>query len=152
MGRRLPCQGQRLLHIVLMLHVCPFRGTLSPLINAGHICPNYPYTIHDGRNHHGQTTHHRSLRSAIWKQELLRTTDALKDAYTRFNCVCDSELIEASIYEISALKARCNYLLRRIKELSGEAVPSAIPRARPVQAAAAAASAPEEAPAWLPAP
>ena len=36
------------------------------------------------------------------KQELLRTTDALKDAYTRFNCVCDSELIEASIYEISA--------------------------------------------------
>ena len=63
------------------------------------------------------------------KQELLRTTDALKDAYTRFNCVCDSELIEASIYEISA-----------------EAVPSAIPRARPVQAAAAAASAPEEAP------
>ena len=70
------------------------------------------------------------------KQELLRTTDALKDAYTRFNCVCDSELIEA----------RCNYLLRRIKELSGEAVPSAIPRARPVQAAAAAASAPEEAP------
>ena len=69
------------------------------------------------------------------KQELLRTTDALKP-----------ELIEASIYEISALKARCNYLLRRIKELSGEAVPSAIPRARPVQAAAAAASAPEEAP------
>ena len=80
------------------------------------------------------------------KQELLRTTDALKDAYTRFNCVCDSELIEASIYEISALKARYSYLLRRIKELSGEAVPSAIPRARPVQAAAAAASAPEEAP------
>ena len=80
------------------------------------------------------------------QQELLRTNQALKDAYTRFNCVCDSELIEASIYEISALKARCNYLLRRIKELSGEAVPSAIPRARPVQAAAAAASAPEETP------
>ena len=50
------------------------------------------------------------------KQELLRTNDALKDAYTRFNCVCDSELIEASIYEISALKSRCNYLLRRIKQ------------------------------------
>ena len=73
------------------------------------------------------------------QQELLRTNQALKDAYTRFNCVCDSELIEASIYEISALKSRCNYLLRRIKELSGEAVPSAIPRAQPVQAAAAAA-------------
>ena len=77
------------------------------------------------------------------KQELLRTNEALKDAYTRFNCVCDSELIEASIYEISALKSRCNYLLRRIKELSGEAVPSAIPRAQPVQAAAAAAAAME---------
>lgn len=79
------------------------------------------------------------------KQELLRTNDALKDAYTRFNCVCDSELIEASIYEISALKARCNYLLRRIKELSGEAVPSAVPRAQPVRAAAAAAAAEEPA-------
>lgn len=76
------------------------------------------------------------------KQELLRTNDALKDAYTRFNCVCDSELIEASIYEISALKARCNYLLRRIKEQSGEAVPSAVPCAHPVQAAPAV---PEEA-------
>ena len=74
------------------------------------------------------------------KQELLRTNDALKDAYIRFNCVCDSELIEASIYEISALKARCNYLLRRIKELSGEPVPSAVPRAQPVLAAAAAAA------------
>ena len=50
--------------------------------------------------------------------------------------------------DMQAMKKRKkpNYLLRRIKELSGEAVPSAIPRARPVQAAAAAASAPEEAP------
>lgn len=76
------------------------------------------------------------------KQELLNTTQALKDAYIRFNLVCDSELIDASIYEISALKARCNYLLRRIKELSGEPVPSAVPRAHPVQAASAAAEEP----------
>ena len=76
------------------------------------------------------------------KQELLNTTQALKDAYIRFNLVCDSELIDASIYEISALKARCNYLLRRIKELSGESVPSAVPRAHPVQAASAAAEEP----------
>ena len=55
------------------------------------------------------------------KQELLCTNDALKDAYIRFNCVCDSELIEASIYEISALKARCNYLIRAIKERSAPA-------------------------------
>ena len=82
----------------------------------------------------------------ILREELQQTNVALKCAYDKFNYVTEPELIEASIYEISALKARCNYLLRRIKELSGEAVPSAIPRARPVQAAAAAASAPEEAP------
>ena len=82
----------------------------------------------------------------ILREELQQTNVALKCAYDKFNYVTEPELVEASIYEISALKARCNYLLRRIKELSGEAVPSAIPRARPVQAAAAAASAPEEAP------
>ena len=81
----------------------------------------------------------------ILREELQQTNVALKCAYDKFNYVTEPELVEASIYEISALKARCNYLLRRIKELSGEAVPSAIPRARPVQAAAAA-SAPEEAP------
>ena len=82
----------------------------------------------------------------ILREELQQTNVALKCAYDKFNYVTEPELIEASIYEISALKARCNYLLRRIKELSGEAVPSAIPRARPVQAAAAVASAPEETP------
>ena len=71
------------------------------------------------------------------KQELLRTTDALKDAYTRFNCVCDSELIEASIYEISALKARYSYLLRCIKEQE----PAARSGGRTVSPAAVAASA-----------
>ena len=49
------------------------------------------------------------------QQELLRTNQALKDAYTRFDCVCDTDLIDACIYEINALKARSNYLLRRIK-------------------------------------
>ena len=82
----------------------------------------------------------------ILREELQQTNVALKCAYDKYNYVTEPELIEASIYEISALKARCNYLLRRIKELSGEAVPSAIPRARPVQAAAAVASAPEETP------
>ena len=67
------------------------------------------------------------------KQELLRTTDALKDAYTRFDCVCDTDLIDACIYEINALKARSNYLLRRIKARSGEDVPSGVPHAVPVR-------------------
>ena len=75
----------------------------------------------------------------ILREELQQTNVALKCAYDKFNYVTEPELIEASIYEISALKARCNYLLRRIKELSGEAVPYAVPRAQPVQAAAAAA-------------
>ena len=75
------------------------------------------------------------------QQELLRTNQALKDAYARFDCVCDSDLIDACIYEINALKARSNYLLRRIKARSGEAVASGVPHAVPVQTEAAVAAA-----------
>ena len=75
------------------------------------------------------------------KQELLRTNDALKDAYTRFDCVCDTDLIDACIYEINALKARSNYLLRRIKARSGEDVPSGVPHAVPVRTEDAAVAA-----------
>ena len=66
------------------------------------------------------------------QQELLRTNQALKDAYARFDCVCDSDLIDACIYEINALKARSNYILRCIKARSGQEVPSGIPHAVPV--------------------
>lgn len=75
------------------------------------------------------------------QQELLRTNQALKDAYTRFDCVCDTDLIDACIYEINALKARSNYLLRRIKARSGEDVPSGVPHAVPVRAEDAAVAA-----------
>lgn len=68
------------------------------------------------------------------ERELNATTQALKEAYTRFDYVCDSELIDACIYEINALKARSNYLLRRIKQYSGIPVPSGIPHAVPVEA------------------
>lgn len=68
------------------------------------------------------------------ERELNDTTQALKDAYTRFDYVCDSELIEACIFEINALKARSNYLLRRIKEHSGIPVASGMPQAVPVAA------------------
>ena len=64
------------------------------------------------------------------QQELLRTNQALKDAYTRFDCVCDTDLIDACIYEINALKAR-----------SGEDVPSGVPHAVPVRAEDAAVAA-----------
>ena len=33
----------------------------------------------------------------------------------------DPELVESSIYQISAVKARCNYLIRAIKERSAPA-------------------------------
>ena len=62
----------------------------------------------------------------------LSTTQALKEAYIRFDYACDSELIDACIFEINALKARSNYLLRRIKEQNGQIVPSGIPHAVPV--------------------
>ena len=55
--------------------------------------------------------------------------------------MCDSDLIDACIYEINALKARSNYLLRRIKARSGEAVASGVPHAVPVQTEAAVAAA-----------
>ncbi len=71
------------------------------------------------------------------ERELYITTQALKDAYTRFDYVCDSELIEACIFEINALKARSNYLLRCIKARSGQEVPSGIPHAVPVKKPAA---------------
>ena len=61
------------------------------------------------------------------ERELYSTTQALKEAYIRFDYV-----IDACIFEINALKARSNYLLRRIKEQNGQSVPSGIPHAVPV--------------------
>ena len=52
----------------------------------------------------------------ILREELQQTNVALKCAYDKFNYVTEPELVEASIYEISALKARYSYLLRCIKE------------------------------------
>ena len=57
----------------------------------------------------------------ILREELQQTNVALKCAYDKFNYVTEPELVEASIYEISALKARCNYLIRAIKERSAPA-------------------------------
>ena len=54
------------------------------------------------------------------REELQQTNVALKCAYDKFNYVTEPELVEASIYEISALKARYSYLLRCIKTQLGE--------------------------------
>ena len=51
--------------------------------------------------------------------ELSDTRFALSQAYAHFNRVTEPELIDASIFEISAVQARYNYLLRAIKERGG---------------------------------
>ena len=40
------------------------------------------------------------------ERELQANTQALKDAYLRFDYVCDNDLGESCIFEINALKAR----------------------------------------------
>ena len=54
------------------------------------------------------------------RQELEQINRQLKEAYDRFNYACEPELVEASIFEINALKARSDYLLRCIKTQLGE--------------------------------
>lgn len=52
---------------------------------------------------------------------LASTRTQINQAYGGFNCARDSDLIDSYVFEISALQARYNYLLKRVKEL--EAVP-----------------------------
>ena len=51
------------------------------------------------------------------ERELYSTTQALKEAYIRFDYVCDSELIDACIFEINALKARRQTYTENIQKL-----------------------------------
>ena len=67
---------------------------------------------------------HDSTRAQL-QRELHATGQALREAYDKFNYVSEPELVEASVYEISALKARYSYLLRQIKEGGTSAAPVA---------------------------
>ena len=58
---------------------------------------------------------------AMLRQELSAAQGELSQAYRQFNEAVDPELVESSIYQISAVKARCNYLIRAIKERSAPA-------------------------------
>ncbi len=49
------------------------------------------------------------------KAELLNAQCDLAQAYRQFDQALDPELVESCIYQISADKARCNYLIRAIK-------------------------------------
>ena len=59
----------------------------------------------------------------ILKAELLEAQWEL--ACAKFDHALDPELVESCIYQISAVKARCNYLIRAIKERSPEAAAAA---------------------------
>ena len=59
------------------------------------------------------------------KEELQVAQSELAFAYRQFNQATDPELVESCVYQISAVKARCNYLIRAIKEHSPEAVAAA---------------------------
>ena len=50
------------------------------------------------------------------KAELLAAQGDLAQAYRQFDQALDPELVESCVYQISAVKARCNYLIRSIKE------------------------------------
>ncbi|MDD3347431.1 DUF2508 family protein [Oscillibacter sp.] len=59
------------------------------------------------------------------KAELLEAQRELSFAYRQFNQALDPELVESCVYQISAVKARCNYLIRVIKERSPETAAAA---------------------------
>ena len=59
------------------------------------------------------------------KAELLAAQGELAFAYQQFDQALAPELVECCIYQISAAKARCNYLIRVIKERSPESALSA---------------------------
>lgn len=59
------------------------------------------------------------------KAELQTAQADLALAYRQFDQALDPELVESCIYQISAVKARCNYLIRSIKERSPEALAAA---------------------------
>ena len=66
----------------------------------------------------GAVTH----REAEWKQLqecLERVRQELNQAYTAFNMADDADLVESCVFEINALKARYNYLLKQVKWLEG---------------------------------
>ena len=66
------------------------------------------------RNDPLQEEERRELMSS-----LAHTRTLINQAYGGFNSANDADLIESYVFEINALQARYNYLLRRVKELEG---------------------------------
>ena len=62
---------------------------------------------------------------AMLRQELSAAQGELSQAYRQFNEAVDPELVESCVFQISAAKARCNYLIRAIKARCPDAAPLA---------------------------
>ena len=67
------------------------------------------------RPRHAREAERRELMAS-----LASTRALINQAYGGFNTVSDSDLIESYVFEINALQARYNYLLRRVKALEDE--------------------------------
>ena len=61
--------------------------------------------------------HPQQLEQRQLQEELERTRVLLNQAYAGFNLVKDGDLIDSYVFEIKALQARYNYLLRQVKAL-----------------------------------
>ena len=59
---------------------------------------------------------HTSEQTTLLKS-LAETRTSIQQSYSAFNSTKDEDLIESYVFEINALHARYNYLLRRMKEL-----------------------------------
>ncbi len=49
-------------------------------------------------------------------EDIERTKGDLARAYNRFDYTVEPELVEACVYEISAIQSRYSYLMRKVKE------------------------------------
>ncbi len=66
----------------------------------------------------------RQQKAHLEQQQELRaalgdTRVQINQAYAGFNHASDPDLVESYVFEINALQARYNYLVRRAKELEG---------------------------------
>ncbi len=74
----------------------------------------------------------RSAERRALLRNLEETKEALDLAHAGFNQTGDPDLIEFYLFEISALRARHTYLLRRIKALEETAAPAPLTSGPPL--------------------
>ena len=66
--------------------------------------------------------HHPDPELEHLKAELYQAQEELQQAYSHLDLVVEPELVDACVYQISAIQARCNYLIRAIKTRLGATV------------------------------